>query len=123
MPYIFSTLSTNQLYTKYHKSENNDLARVDRTVLVKGGANVADKHFITPRGVVTEVSDEDCALLKETPLFKMHVENGYLTVEEKSANVDKVVDNMTAADKSAPLTPQSFEVEDKAPPVNNKKRK
>lgn len=122
MVYIFSTLSTNQLYTKYLKSEANELARVDRTVLVKGGANVADKHFVTPRGVVTEVSDEDYALLKDNDLFNTHVKNGYITVEEKNVNVDKVVSNMTSADESAPLTPESYIVEDKAPPVSNKKR-
>lgn len=123
MPYAFSTLSTNQLYTKYLKSENNELSRVERTVLIKGGANVADKNFVTPRGVVTEITEEEYAYLKTNDLFNLHVKNGYVTIEERSASVDKVADNMKAADESAPLTPQSYEVEDKAPPVTNSKRK
>lgn len=123
MRYIFSTLSTNQLYTKYAKTEGNDIPRVERTVLVKGGANVADKNFITPRGVVTEVSDEEYAFLEQNELFKKHVANGYITVEERQVNIDKVVSNMKPADESAPLTPESYEVEDKAPPASNSKRK
>jgi hypothetical protein len=123
MTYIYSTLSTNQLYTKYATTAGNDMPRVERTVLVKGGANVADKNFITPRGVVTEVTDEELTFLKDNKLFNTHLENGYVSIEERQVNVDKVVDNMKPADESAPLTPESYEVEGKASPVTNSKRK
>jgi hypothetical protein len=121
--FIYSTLSNNQLYTKYLANPGGDMPRVDRTVLIKGGANVADKHFVTPLGVVTEISAEDYELLKENKLFQTHVENGFITTDAKHVNIDKIVADMTGADQSAPLTPQDYEVADKTPPTNNKKRK
>jgi cbb3-type cytochrome oxidase cytochrome c subunit len=122
MIYVYSTLSCNQLYTKYVKSAGGDMSRLEKSVLIKGGANVADKHFITPRGVVTEVSAADYEFLKENKLFKLHVANGYVTTDAKNVNIEKVVTDMTGADKSAPLTPEDYQVESKTPPVSNKKK-
>lgn len=127
--HVYSTLSAPVRYTVYQKS-GNDIPRAERSVLIKGGANVADKNFITPRGVVTTISVEELALLEQDKLFQLHVKNGYLVVDKSLVDVDKVVADMEGRDESAPLVPEDFE-EEKAPvvpaapiaPSNKKKRR
>lgn len=109
--YIYSTLSNSQMYTKYSPAPEGGVSRVEKTVLINGGANVANKNIITPRGVVTEISEEEYNLIKENTLFKTHVANGYISVEAKKAEVEKVVTNMESRSQDAPLTPEDYEIE------------
>lgn len=122
--YIYSTLTGSQAYQCY-KRGGADLPIVDKTIVVAGGANVADEHFITPRGVVTTVSDEDFALLEQNPVFQLHKSNGFIVVEDKEAPVEKVASDMEARDESAPLTDNDFIANGQTPPVvvTNKKGK
>lgn len=120
MPHIYSTLSNNQRYDKY-VAGGADLPRIERSVVIAGGANVADKHFITPRGVVTTVTDDDYELLKENKLFNTHLENGYITVEERKADVEKVIAGMTGRDESAPLVEADYETTGKPAPTSKRK--
>lgn len=116
MPYIFSTLACDNEYRSYTKG-GNDMPSVEKSVLVKGGAGIANKNLITPRGVMTSVSDEDLKHLEANESFQMHKENGYITVESKKADADEVaVKSMKKKDKSAPVTPEDYG--DKAPVVN-----
>lgn len=108
--YIYSTLSTDMKYTEYQDPiKGQKVSIVKHSVLVHGRAGVADKHLITPRGVMTKVSDEDFAMLSNNALFKLHTENGYIKFEKKAAEVDKVVVDMKARDVSAPITPEFYE--------------
>ena len=116
--YVYSTLSAPVRYSFYLQG-GNDIPREERGILIRGGANVADKNFITPRGVQTMISAEEYALLKENKLFKTHVENGYITVEEKSVDIDKIDSDMETRDESSPLVPEDFIAEDKPAPVVN----
>ncbi|EAO0065952.1 hypothetical protein GPN87_003083 [Salmonella enterica] len=122
--YIYSTLTGSQAYQVYRQG-GADLPLVDKTILVAGGANVANKHFITPRGVVTSVTDEELELLEKNPVFALHKANGFITVEAKEVSVEKVVSDMEARDESAPLTEADFIAKDQDPPtvVTNKKSK
>ncbi len=122
MPFIYSTLTSSQRYVKWSDAPAGGTPREERAILINGGANVANKNIITPQGVVTEVSDSDLALLKENKLFKTHLDNGFITIQEKETSVEKVVSNMESRDESAPLTPQDFEVTGKPAPVTNKKK-
>lgn len=123
MPFVYSTLSCDQRYTKYSEEKDpNILPREERSVLINGGANIADRNLVTLQGVVTQVSDEDLALLKQNSLFQTHQQNGFITIESSKVDVEKVVGDMETRDKSAPLTPEDFEVEDKKPPVVNTKK-
>lgn len=107
--YIYSTLATDMKYTEYHTPiAGETVANVKHSVFVHGRANVSDKHFVTPRGVMTKVSDEDFAMLEKNSLFKLHMQNGYITFEKKAADIDKVVVNMKARDVSAPITPEFY---------------
>ncbi|EEV4189247.1 TPA: hypothetical protein PN979_003150 [Escherichia coli] len=122
--YIYSTLTGSQAYQVY-RNGGADLPIAERAILVAGGANLADKNFITPKGVVTTVSDEDLALLKQNPVFQLHKSNGFIVVEEKPAPVEKVASDMEARDESAPLTDNDFIANGQKPPkvIDNKREK
>lgn len=110
--YVYSTLSCPQRYVKYSEGAAGNVPREERAVYIEGGANVANKNLITPLGVVTEISAEEYEVLKENALFQEHVNNGYITVEERKADVEKVVANMEARSPDAPITPGDFNVSD-----------
>lgn len=109
--FIYSTLSCDQKYTLYEVMKVGALPVPTSAVYVAGKANVANKHFLTPKGMVTSVEDEEYELLQKNEVFKRHVERGYLKVEEKEFDVDKAVSDMTSRDESAPLTPEELELE------------
>jgi hypothetical protein len=98
--YVYSTLSSSVVY------------EVDggKQILIAGGANVPDKHFLTPQGVVTKVTDSELAQLKKNRIFELHHKNGFLRWEEKKVEVEQVVTQMQGADDSAPDTEADAEV-------------
>lgn len=108
--YVYSTLAADTRYTVYAKTVS-DLPVASNGVLIKGGAGVANKHFVTHRGTVTEVTDEELALLESNPVFKRHVAGGYVSVDKKRVDVEKVVSDMTGRDVSAPIVPQDYDAE------------
>lgn len=108
MAYVFSTLTAPVAFTAWQ--DGTQL----KSVTIAGGAGVSTKHFITPRGVSTQVSDEDLDHLEKDSSFAELVKNGFLTVEKKDANADKVASDMNSRDKSAPATPESLIAEGKA---------
>lgn len=119
MNYIYSTLSADQDYALYRKEQDpHSLPAPIRTIRVNGKANVMDdKTFLTPRGALTKVSDEELKILQQIPAFNEHLKAGYLTVEKSEADPDRVSEDMTGKDKGAQLTESDFEP-DKAPIVN-----
>jgi len=112
MFYVYSTLTADNAYAVYkEKDANKDIPEIERTILIKGGHGVANKHFQTPQGVVTSVSDEDMKVLEQNVHFKFHRENGFLKVERHKAETERVAADMEEKDKSAPLTPNDFKKE------------
>jgi len=108
--YIYSTLSTDMKYAEYREPVAGEtVAIIKHSVFIAGKANVADKHFVTPRGVMTKITDDEFAMLSKIPLFNLHKDNGYISFEKKVADVDKVVVNMKARDVSAPITPEFYD--------------
>lgn len=109
MPFVYSTLANDNLYSGYTPSTENGTPAIARSVLVKGGAGVAlGKHMITSAGILTEVSDDDAAFLLANEVFKIHKENGFVVIEDKRHEVDAVVAEMTGRDESAPLVDADF---------------
>lgn len=109
--YVYSTLACDQLYTNWRVSDitGQDPAHIGH-VLVRGGAGIANSRtLVTPQGVVTEVSDDQLALLEQNDDFKRHKVNGYIRVEARAKDLDKVTGDMSAGDKSRPYTPKSAE--------------
>lgn len=112
MPYITSTMSNSVNYAVYGKSAGG-LPIVVKEITINGGSNVINKTLVTPQGVVTQVSDADLELLEAHPVFKMHMENGYLKVhrlakentsglEEKDNSAQRVDSDYTRRGKKAP---------------------
>lgn len=112
MPYVYSTLSSSQEYVIYEDAIAPAAPAVPKaSVFIAGGANVADKHFMTPRGVVTTITEEQEKLLMSCDAFKQHMANGFVTIEKKKhESVDAVAKNLQARDESSPLTPQDVEL-------------
>lgn len=101
--YVFSTLATDMNYTIYAPG-GGDIPVKERHINVKGGAGVANDRLITPLGVMTEIADEDVTVLEAHPVFKVHKQNGFVCIEKKKADPEKIAANMTSRDNSAPLT-------------------
>lgn len=105
MPSIFSTLTADQSYTVYTKG-GVDLPVVGRSVLIKGGSNVADKMGQTKIGVLTTVTAEDLADLERCPAFVRHKARGFIVVASGKGDPEKVAADMATKDGSAPMTPE-----------------
>lgn len=105
--YIFSTLSADMAYTN-HEQGGADLPIDLPPVLVKGGAGVMNDRIVTPRGVVTEVTEAQVEYLRANSVFKLHEKNGFVMVSDKAADPDKVAADMTGRDNSAPMVPQDL---------------
>lgn len=116
MPYLYSTLSAPTEYTGW-KEGGADMPTAAWSVVVNAGAGVATKHLITPVGVMTEVTAEELKLLQENDVFKRHLKNGYIKIDEKKHAVEAVVADMEARDNSAPLVEADF-AEGEAPKTN-----
>lgn len=118
--YVYSTLTASNNYTGYTE-RGNDRPLVSKQVLIAGGHGVSNKHFMTPMGVVTAVSDEDLEFLENNPEFKAHKERGFIKVQKKKVETERVAADMVTRDKSAPVVPQDYNEQSEAKPVLNKK--
>lgn len=109
MPVIYSTMTSSVKYTKYKPREAGQPHNVALGhVLIKGGANVADRHLHTPRGVATSITQDEYEFLKTDPTFKQHLAKGHVTVSDADVSADKVAKDMTPKDASAPKTPTDY---------------
>jgi hypothetical protein len=122
MAFILSSLTNDTKYCFWEKKAEN-LVVVKKEILIKGGANVADKKtLVTPNGASTEVSDEELALLKENPSFKRHLERGFVKIVETD-NKYKAKEESEKLDKkdgSAQLTPEVYKKRGKKAPATKK---
>jgi hypothetical protein len=96
--YIYSTLSNDQRYQ----------LKNGKSVLVTGKANVANKQLVTPKGMVTGVSEDEFNLLQENIVFKAHSKNGFVSASHDTQDAETfAARNLEAADKSAQDTPET----------------
>lgn len=114
--YIFSTLTASQKYPLWARTPGRDIPHMVSYVLIHGGANLPSKVLVTPRGVMTPVSDEQYKCLTRCSGFQNHLKNGYLKVEDQPFNPDIVAENMKSKDSSAPMVPEDFEESGTTPP-------
>lgn len=105
--YVYSTLSSDMNYTN-HAQGGADLPQALPPVFVKGGAGVANDRLITPRGVATEITEEQAEYLRANPLFQLHESNGYVQISADNVDPDKAAADMTGRDNSAPIVPQDL---------------
>lgn len=99
--YIYSTLTADVVYTT-----------AVGDVFIAGGANIADKHMLTPLGAATSVTDEQYEALQKVEVFRTHVEHGFIKADKHKQDAEKVATEMTGRDNSAPDTPESLVAED-----------
>ena len=106
--YVFSKMACDVSYNDYIPG-GADLPIKTSSVLIKGGAGVANDRIITPLGICTEVTEEQVSQLNANGIFKLHRDNGFVTIESKNQDVEKVVADMTVeSDPSSPLTPEDY---------------
>ena len=117
MPYITSTMGCGVNYAIYGKTAGG-LSVIKKEIAINGGANVINKVFATPNGVVTKVTDEELELLEAHPLFRKHKAAGFIKVS-KTEKLD--TSDLKAKDNSAQLVEKDFTSKGrKAPKVNKK---
>lgn len=107
MQYVYSTLTCDNDYAEWVK--NGDQQSIQRVVRINGGHGLMTKHMLTPLGIVTEVSDEDLEFLERNDAFKLHVANGFITVDKKKVDPEKAAANMKRRDKSSQIVPSDYE--------------
>lgn len=121
--YIVSTMTAAVAYPR-HINGGGDMPLAVDHVVIQGGANVPDKYMRTPEGgVVTPVTEEEMAVLQESPVFQMHQKNGFIKILDKEPRDTEVAaSDMEGRDKSAPMVDQDFEAEGVQPPVKNSRK-
>jgi hypothetical protein len=121
MPYVFSTSSASVDYVMYKPTLKGQHNIPDKKVTIKGGSNVFNGMY-TPRGVATKVTDDELEFLKNNPVFKQHLDAGFLTISDKEKDPEVVLPDMKFQDASAPKTEESI-AEDNAKLSGAKLRK
>lgn len=103
MPKIYSTLSNDRSFPLYQAGAKDEQGvrrrRYDSAILIKGGANVADKHMNTNGVVETDVTKEQLEFLEQNASFKRLVERGFLSLTKPKD---------TKRDGAAPRTEQEL---------------
>lgn len=105
--YVYSTLAADVAYIN-HAQGGGDLPIELPPVLIKGGAGVANDRFITPRGVVTEITEEQGEYLRANVLFQLHEKNGFVEISGSYVDPEKAAADMTGRDNSAPIVPEGL---------------
>lgn len=116
--YVYSTATNSMFYVDYvpDTTKNSGYNTIRKKVLIKGGHGVASRfgnagaigNVYTPKGIVTEVSDEDMEFLLKDQNFQRHVKAGFMTYEKRQVSAEKMAENMAEKDGSAQITPQDF---------------
>ena len=112
--YIYSTLACDNIYDAFGPAIDG-LPQTREGILIRGGYGVANKALVTPRGAVTQVSDEEYARLQTDAVFKLHRDNGFIEVSQGSAPAEVVAANMAQNDPSVPLEPGDLELDPDSP--------
>lgn len=117
MKYIVSHAAASCEFPRWVRTPNGVTA--ESAVLIKGGADVIDKKTMeTPKGVITEVSDEELEFLKKQDLFNKKVAAGYYEIVESETKAKKQAKTRTVKkDKGAQLTAKDFEEAGLTPPM------
>ncbi len=111
--FVYSTLSRSRHYTGWSRpSEKTMKPEIIWQVLIHGGANIptspeSERGRFTPKGIRTEISEEQLAQLQQNSVFLKHQEQGYIIVVSSEIDPDIVARDMKEKDASAPLTDKS----------------
>ena len=117
---VLSTLTSAQDYVFYRKGGEEGVNQVVDIIHLNGNSNVADRNFVTPHGVVTTLTEAQVEKLRTHPVFKQHVDNGFVKIlmSEKKSETEKAKADLEPEDKSAPLTPKKYSSRGKKTPTS-----
>lgn len=112
MPQVYSTLTNAHCYTNWTRPSDKTLHPevIGKPVTIKGGANLATSPESnmgrrTPKGVVTDVTDEQLEYLRQNKRFLSHEKQELIFVISSKEDPDKVARDMNPKDNAAPITP------------------
>lgn len=107
--HIASTLTSDQAYTIFSgvEAEGKKLPKAERRIVINGGTGVANKHLVTPQGVITEIDEAQLQQLQKVPMFNRHVKAKFITVLKKKVAPEKAAADM-GVDASMPKTPNDL---------------
>lgn len=113
--YVYSTLAASVAYTAWERGGPNDMPKKQRRIVIAGGTGIADRHFMTPWGVLTTITPEEFGILQENDKFKRHMERGYIRVSSQRLDPESAAADMALSDPSLPLVPEDYQGEDEGP--------
>ena len=105
--HVISTLTADTQYNDW-VNQGGINART-RSVLVRGGAGVANSQFVTPDGVRTPVSNEDAEFLANHGIFKEHQKGGFVKIINMDRDPDSVAQSMSKDEGSRPRNEKDVE--------------
>ena len=121
MPYVYSTMSSDQAYAVYPPAKDVDTRKIvnpTAIIMIYGGANVINQNLVTPKGVMTKVTEEELNVLETLSSFRRHKDRFFIRVEKSKVDPDKIAaQDMREKDQSAQLDDSDFDPE-KSPVVN-----
>ncbi|AAT37728.1 gp22 [Burkholderia phage BcepB1A] len=107
--HVYSTLANSQQYPLYERDPQGN-AHILAHVHINGGAGLANKHLITPIGVMTAISEKALEHLEQSHVFQKHVERGFITVRKDQVDIERAVAEHTSErDPSAPIVPEDYQ--------------
>lgn len=85
MPFIFSTMTCSNTFAVFApKTDPTTLSTIMKRIHINGGHGLKNPDgMITPKGVVTKVTDEELQLLEGMLGFRQQVAAGFLVVDKK----------------------------------------
>lgn len=117
--YVYSTMAQTVAYAFYRpKLDPSNLHEEEYRVVINGGAGVIKKNLITPKGTATKITEDQFQALMHGfkkqdgldrakgihPVFKHHMDYGYIIVERIKVHPNKAARDMTPRDNSAQHT-------------------
>lgn len=117
MTYIVSHESASVEFPRWVRTSSGVTAQ--SAVLINGGADVINKTTLeTPKGVITEVTDEELEFLQTQWLFKEKVKQGSYEIVKNQKEAEKASKKRgNTKDKGAQLTSDDFKEAGLTPPV------
>ena len=105
--HVISTLTADNQYNAW--VNQGGINERTRSVLVRGGAGVANSQFITPEGVRTPVSNEDAEFLLSHGLFQEHQKRGFVKLINMDRDPDSVAQSMSKDEGARPRNEKDVE--------------
>lgn len=109
--YVYSKLANAQQYPVYERDPQGNAHSLGH-VHINGGAGIANKHLISPLGVMTPITEEALAHLETCHVFNVHRDNGFISVRRDQVDIERAVAELTSErDNSAPIVPEDYQAD------------